>query len=214
MSEHAPHHGKIFCIGFHKTGTSSLAAALKMLGYTVSDHELRRDFKLGRRSEPISHDLLVKLCLEEAKKWDAVQDNPWPLVFRELDTAFPGAKFIHTERPSERWIASVTKHFGERTTPMREYIYGPGHGAPVGNEAVYLARYAEHNAAVRDYFKDRPSDLLILDVTRPGQWEALCPFLGRPVPDEPFPARNTSAKREAKARNRLGTWLGSLFGKR
>ena len=26
---------KVFCIGFHKTGTSSLGAALKILGYKV-----------------------------------------------------------------------------------------------------------------------------------------------------------------------------------
>jgi hypothetical protein len=37
-------------------------------------------------------------------------------------------------------------------------------------------------------FKNRPSDLLILDLANePRPWRRLCDFLGLPAPDMPFP---------------------------
>jgi 3'(2'), 5'-bisphosphate nucleotidase len=43
-----------------------------------------------------------------------------------------------------------------------------------------------------DYFKDRPQDLLVIDVTAGEGWEKLCPFLGKPTPDIPFPKANVT----------------------
>ena len=37
------------------------------------------------------------------------------------------------------------------------------------------------------YFEDRPDDLLVMDCDEPDKWEKLCPFLGRPVPETPYP---------------------------
>ena len=43
-----------------------------------------------------------------ALAFEAVEDNPWPLVFREMDAAFPDAKFILTTRvTAEKWLDSV-----------------------------------------------------------------------------------------------------------
>ena len=36
---------------------------------------------------------------------------------------------------------------------------------------------------VREYFKVRPHDLLIIDVAAGEGWEKLCPFLEQPIPD-------------------------------
>ena len=38
-------------------------------------------------------------------------------------------------------------------------------------EAIYRARYETHNAAVREHFRDRPADLLELDITAGQGWE-------------------------------------------
>jgi len=88
------------------------------------------------------------------------------------------------------------RHFGGQTTPMREWIYGPGQGNPQGLEALYTQRYERHNREVRDYFKDRPEDLLELNITLNEGWEKLCPFLGLPVPKTAFPHSNKAADRE------------------
>jgi len=55
---------------------------------------------------------------------------------------------------------------------------------------------------VMDYFKDRPDDLLIIDICSGEGFEKLAPFLGRPLPAQPFPHKgNILSKRveEAKA---------------
>ena len=39
-----------------------------------------------------------------------------------------------------------------------------------------------HNREVREHFRDRPDDLLVIDLTRDGRWEPICEFLGHPVP--------------------------------
>eukprot|EP01104_Vermistella_antarctica_P012626 TRINITY_DN3696_c0_g1_i1.p1 TRINITY_DN3696_c0_g1~~TRINITY_DN3696_c0_g1_i1.p1 ORF type:complete len:199 (+),score=42.90 TRINITY_DN3696_c0_g1_i1:803-1399(+) len=46
------------------------------------------------------------------------------------------------------------------------------------NKEHYIKTYEDHNAAVKEYFKDRPNDLLIINITN-GEltWENLCPFL-------------------------------------
>ena len=77
---------------------------------------------------------------------------------------------------------------------MREWIYGPGRGAPVGNESAYLARYRRHNAEVVAHFAGREERLLVLDVTAGDGWEALCGFLSLPVPVPPFPHVNRAVQ--------------------
>lgn len=182
--------GKIFCIGFHKTGTTSLAEALRVLGYTVTGPNFVEDKRILDQALP--------LALEVAQRYDAFQDNPWPILYREMDEAFPGSKFILTTRPTDRWIKSVVKHFGKKDTPMRQWIYGVGH--PMGNEDLYVKRFDGHYAEVREYFRDRPDDLLEFPLTEGAGWADLCPFLGAPTPDTEFPMLNTVSIREEKGK--------------
>lgn len=176
---------KVFGIGFHKTGTTSLARALRVLGYRVAGPFGVHDEDIGRTA--------AARAIETAAEWDAVQDNPWPVLFRELDDAFPGSRFVLTVRETDRWLASVVRHFGGSTTPMREWIYGVGD--PAGNEAVYRDRYERHNREVVDYFADRPDDLLVFRLADGDAWDELCGFLGVAVPDHPFPHANARQER-------------------
>jgi hypothetical protein len=141
----------------------------------------------------------LAIACREAERFDAFQDNPWPMLYREMDERYPGSRFILTVRPSDRWIRSVVKHFGKTDEPMREWIYGPGCGHPCGNEDVYIERYERHNAQVAEYFRDRPADLLTLDITSGDGWELLCPFLGQEIPAVPFPCENQASIRRKPA---------------
>jgi hypothetical protein len=130
------------------------------------------------------------------EKHDAFQDNPWPILYREIDQKYPGSKFILTLRPTDDWIRSVVSHFGSQVTPMRKWIYGVG--SPKGSEQIYIDRYEKHNEGVLRYFSDRPKDLLVLRITEGDGWERLCPFLGvKEVPSIAFPRANTAEDREA-----------------
>lgn len=171
---------KIFCIGFHKTGTTSLDVALETLGYKVCHAVEIENPDIADQAETIAFGLV--------EKFDAFQDNPWPILYRQLDTKYPGSKFILTVRPVKSWISSVVDHFGIVDTEMRKWIYGVGH--PVGQEDVYIRRYEKHNWDVVEYFHDRPDDLLIMRISEGDGWDKLCKFLGRQIPQEPFPHKN------------------------
>jgi hypothetical protein len=188
---------KVFGIGFHKTGTKSLAEALKVLGYRVTGSFGVNDPDIGRTA--------VERGLRIADKFDAVQDNPWPLLYRELDERFPGSRFILTLRPTASWLASCVRHFGALDTPMRKWIYGVGH--PLGHEQLYVDRYERHEREVREYFRDRPGELLTLRLTEGEEWNKLCPFLGHEVPARPFPHAN-AGRTESPAPRRGGARRG------
>lgn len=198
---------KVFGIGFHKTGTSSLRAALQQLGYRVAGTMSIRD-----------PDLSEAKLLEQARclltSYDAFQDNPWPLLYRQLDDWCPGSRFILTLRPLDEWVQSVVRHFGERDTAMRAWIYGVGH--PAGHEDIYRERHARHVRDVREYFDGRPDDLLELRITEGEGWDRLCPFLGHDVPVAPFPHSNPASEREsvrARWSTRGREWLASLLAR-
>ena len=157
---------KVFCIGFHKTGTTSLAVALKALGYRVTGPNGVRDPDIRRTALP--------MALQLVDEHDAFRDNPWPMLYREMDRLRPGSRFILTTRASDAWIASQVRHLGERSTPMRAWIYGAGH--PQGNERTYVEVFERHTADVLDYFYARPNDLLVMDLAAGDGWQRLCPF--------------------------------------
>jgi hypothetical protein len=173
---------KVFGIGFHKTGTSTLRVALSKLGYKVCDAYLDCVESLSKGD--------LSPILNIVAQYDAFEDNPWPVLYQEMDRRYPGSKFILTIRNEQKWIKSMVNYFGKENTPMREWIYG--FGCPKGNEKIYLERYRKHNKEVIEYFKNRPDDLLILSLERGDGWNELCNFLKVPVPDKPFPHVNKS----------------------
>ncbi len=180
--------GKILGVGMHKTGTKSFANALRTLGYRVTG-----PFGVNERQAP---DTTLKHALKTLEKYDAAQDNPWPFLYREIDAAYPGSKFILTHREPEDWIQSVVGHFGGTSTPMREWIYGVGD--PRDNEDRYVEVYERHNRNVTTYFADRPTDFMTLRVGDADGWSALCQFLGVAEPTTPFPHLNSERQRRRR----------------
>lgn len=199
---------KVFCIGFQKTGTSSMRDALKSLGYSVAGH-YGTDLPVEELRERY-----VEIGLEMAKDYDAVQDMPWALIYRELDAAYPGAKFVYTMRDADNWITSMVKHFETRPSSVRQLTYGEDCPCPQGNEEQYKKVYLAHRAAVLEYFAGRPGDFLVMDLERGDGWAELGAFLGlENVPQGPFvhsnPAemRDTLSYRFSTLKNRVANRL-------
>lgn len=177
--------GKVIGIGFHKTGTSTLRAAFEILNFSV----------LGPRTD-LANDLFAgnwDKVFREADKYDVLEDNPWAVIYKELDAQYPGSKFIMTTRDENKWIKSVVNHFGGDTTRMREYIYGEGNGDPEHLDSLYLERYKKHISDVKEYFKDRPEDLLIISWEQDNGWKEICTFLNIKMPKVAFPHVNKGA---------------------
>ncbi len=180
---------KVFCIGFHKTGTTSLSQALNTLGFRVTGPNGVDDPDIGKNVYEMAYALV--------ERFDAFQDNPWPIIFKEIDTKYPGSKFILLLRDSDSWIRSQVRHFGSKQTPMRRWIYGAG--CPKGHEATYVRRFEAHNREVLEYFRNRSDDLLVMNLGEGDGWEKLCPFLGEQLPALPFPHANQAVDRERHA---------------
>ena len=196
---------KVFCLGFQKTGTSSLGLALEKLGYRVQGYYPFHDLA---RKEGLTWNEIRDRALNLAKDADAAQDTPWPLLYRELDTAVPGSRFILIIRDRDAWIKSAVKDFGSHPNAIHNLIYGVPF--PIGHEKVWLDRYDRHNAEVQTYFADRPDDFISLHLDA-GQvnWETVCEFLNEPVPPIAWPHANTHQAKKLKMkyyrlRERLG----------
>jgi hypothetical protein len=173
---------KIFCIGFHKTGTSSLGSALRLLGFSVCGAVGVNDPFVQRNIE--------RIIARNVPRYDAFEDNPWPVLYKNLDERYPGSRFILTWRDPDDWIKSVVGHFGGTSTPMREWIYG--YGDPRGHESAYVKTYIQHGQDVSEHFSDRTgTDFMIMRIMEGDGWEKVCSFLELPPPrDLPFPHQN------------------------
>jgi hypothetical protein len=190
--------GKIFVVGLQKTGTTSMADALKLLGYrtTGPNFIFRSDL-----------DSMVHTRISETiEMYDAFQDNPWSVSYRYLDEACPGSKFILTVRDAESWLRSLKNHYRHRTLePMMYYVFGKELIDP-WNDELLLQFYKEHIRGVRDYFYGREDSLLELNVALEDPWLPICSFLGKDLPLVEFPHSNSSSKSSGT----LITWRASV----
>jgi len=179
-----PRDVKVFGIGLHKTGTSTLGACFRILGYRVMGYSQALFERAVAHDDPAP-------ALEVVERYDAFHDWPWPLIYRELDRQFPGSKFILTVRENtDAWLQSLMQH-ALRTRPFgpnRKLVYG--YRYPHKHQQAHIEFYLQHNRQVRKYFEGR-SDFMELCWERGDGWEALCTFLGRPIPDQPFPHFNS-----------------------
>lgn len=188
---------RVFGIGWHKTATTSLQAALKILRIPGQHYPypLYPEIRAGKAYYPTAHFHY------------ALTDFPVPMVYRQLDAMYPGAKFILTIRPVEKWLASAEKHFQLGHSPhpghtglsywdVKEMhgryshsIHELAYGQRYFDAQVFASRYVRHNQEILEYFYDRPDDLLVLDIEQPDnvKWQKLCRFLDVPQPDMAFP---------------------------
>lgn len=200
---------KVFGVGFQKTSTSSLGVALSRLGYNVGSYW---DFRDMAGLDNLTWGDVVDRAVELSKKYDAMKDTPWPLLYREMDELYPGSKFILIIRDTDKWIASAVKDFASFPNSIHKLIYGVSF--PAGNEQIWRNRYERHNREVQEYFCDRPDDLLVLHLDK-GEvgWGPVCSFLGLDVPDEDWPHANKIADKKAMLlKSRIKRKFRKLFG--
>ncbi len=200
---------KYFCIGANKTGTTSLKVAFETLGYVVGDQH-RAEIITGKHYFDSNFLPIIDYC----KTAQAFQDVPfsYPETYKHLDKAYPGSKFILTIRDDpEQWYRSITrfhaKRFGKNgRIPTAEdlksaqyvwpgfmynlvRLYGTTDDNPY-NKEVLIAHYERQNQEVKKYFKDRPDDLLVINVAEKGAYRKFVDFLGVDSPYDDFPWEN------------------------
>lgn len=170
---------KIVGIGLNKTGTTTLGYCMRFWGL--------RHISCSKDAFTLWRDGNYDAIFQGMTQFDSFEDWPWPLMYREIDRAFPGSRFILTTRKDpETWFGSLCRQ-ADTTGPtdFRRYIYG--YAMPRGHESEHIRFYLDHNQAVRDYFRDRPESLLEVCWENGDGWDELSGFLGLPRPDVTFP---------------------------
>lgn len=201
---------KIFCIGYHKTGTTTLETVLRLYGYNVPNQQ-QQEIRLTKSTFNTNYDELTSFC----SNYDAFQDMPFSqgLTYVAADAIFPNSKFILSERPANSWYKSMCK-FHEKTNKLDDiskltetdilekftYLY-PGYAhsnrerllSSFENNSTkvnwdklydadwYIDTYTRRNEEIKRYFMKAPEKLLIIDVTQEKTTEKICHFLNIPT---------------------------------
>ena len=210
---------EVLGVGFGRTGTKSLQEALQILGYPCYHM-----FELMARKEHLER--WAAHARGEAppplgtvfESFSASVDFPVCTYYEEVQREHPDVKVVLTTRDPERWYKSwLALETFMAGLPMRAFaaVFHPTrmilqvHRGTI-LERVFkgdlskgnvLATMERHNEAVRE--RVPKGQLLEFQVTQ--GWGPLCEFLGKEVPDVPFPHSN-EGDGEFWKRFRTGVW--------
>lgn len=203
---------KIFGLGLSRTGTKSLTDALGILGFDILHYP---------NDEVTLQELRSNTCnftvLQHA---DGITDITVVPFYPTLDVLFPGSKFILTIRDQVTWLASLEKHWDYAAQMVAKATETELRDCEINWEVTQLLKMAVfgsykfdqehminvyncHVQKVASYFHNRPQDLLVMDICGGDDWEKLCPFLGCPVLEKPFPYITTDQQLLQRSQHRL-----------
>jgi hypothetical protein len=204
---------KVFCIGYNKTGTTTVEQVLSDLGYRMPNQAKQESLTVEEMFKG-NYKPLISLC----KKYDAFQDMPFSqsVTYAILDALFPGSKFILNVRDSDEWFESLTRFhlkgvmnsggidklddFSESTYKdknvylHKNYMYNitKRHAVKVEDNKVEYDwslvynkdyrtdRYERRNREIISFFRERPEQLLVIDITKEKDNSKIVKFLGLP----------------------------------
>jgi hypothetical protein len=200
--------------GIGRTGTHSLKLALEQLGFGKCYHmeELFRHpeqlvyFQKAEKGEEVDWDELFK-------GYVSAVDYPVARYYKQLITAYPQAKIIHTTRDAEAWYNSAIETIFWATKPSFGRIFKMMIRMPFSSAVRKRFPVLKYDGELIDNIfgknlKDKqeiirrfnaineetlnfiPKDRSLVYEVKTG-WEPLCNFLNVPIPDTPFPRSNT-----------------------
>jgi len=166
---------KIFGIGLSKTGTTSLADALRILGYDTSHNQKVDKIAIG------DYDLYKDAYVHYGTRH-----------YRQFDRKYPNSKFILTVRDKEDWLESCKGLVQPKDNLMLEFKRMEEFGCILYDRDQYSDIYNTHLSGVKRWVNclflyDR---VLIWDLCEKPDWNILCKFLDKPIPDVDFPHSN------------------------
>ncbi|KAI9496681.1 P-loop containing nucleoside triphosphate hydrolase protein [Zychaea mexicana] len=199
---------EIIGAGYGRTGTESLRIALNMLGFHT--HHMTEMFERDGHPEVFQeayehpdHEIDWDMLYEG---FDAAVDWPTAEFLAPLLKKYPNAKVLLTERDFDSWYTSVANTLH----PMAHNVMAPSESAymrrifsmvsviAMGGDIVDPKRFSDKEA-IRAKFEEHynwvkrtvPEDRLLVLQLGEG-WDRLCKFLGKPVPDVPYPRTNST----------------------
>lgn len=198
---------KVFCIGYNKTGTTSLGHVLREYGLQLPNQQYQ-ERKTTLAAWRNDYRPLRKLILG----YDAFQDLPFSQgeTYVACDALFPDSRFILTIRDPDEWFDSLvrfdTKRYGWCTTEDANEAFFLGHKhyleknycyeglkmllrtvqgsathvdwSLLYDRSHYIQRYQRRNESILRYFANRPEKLLVIDLSLEKDTRRIRDFLG------------------------------------
>lgn len=153
-----PNYGpKVFCIGYQKTGTTSVGYVFKELGFSHFSWYKPIYIKYRKGN--------IKSIIRFTSKFDSFDDLPWsdrhliPILVDE----FPNSKFINLVRDIHEWKKSYKKYFKKKDQDVEEAF----------------REYEKHQDFVRQFFANRQDQLITVSVKDDNCYIKIAEFLGR-----------------------------------
>jgi hypothetical protein len=199
--------------GFGRTGTNSLKLALEHLGFGPC-HHMKEVFPRINQIQ-----WFEQAANGKEPDWDKVFAHfeasvDWPscTYFETLAKHYPDAKVILSVRDPQRWYDSVRETIYPASTQVPRWMKSMSSRLRLQESMVMKTIWS---GTFQDRFEDRdhaigvyqqhienvkskiPADRLLIHEATQG-WEPLCEFLGKSVPNQPYPKVN-----EAKVIKRL-----------
>ncbi len=165
---------KVFGIGLHKTGLTSLSRAMRTIGYgPVVQCPSEREYA-------------------DIAKYAFANDMPIDMRYPRLHCQFPDAKFILTVRDFPDWLESALRHSRHAEATGADWNHADqraAYGVDFPDEELLLARFDRHYNEVFTYFNTQAelgnfhfeTQFLQLDICAmdcENTWFELCKFLG------------------------------------
>ena len=139
---------KIWGLGLSRTGTTTLTHVLNQVGYNHIHY-------------PSDDDMI-------SFNNDGASDIPVIPKYKKLDTMFPNSKFILTTRDKEKWLQSMSTYLERKRnwnqTTRQVNIRTQVYKEPFFVYEVYEKVWDNHEKSIKEYFKNRPGSLLILNI--------------------------------------------------
>jgi hypothetical protein len=173
---------KIINIGLNRAGSTSLNKAMEILGYKSAHYKLPDGTKIR---DIVERNLAEGLPpLEGLDEWDFLSDFAAGLYLNDLYYHYPDSLWILTTRSLESWLISMCKIVihNRLNVPNATWTTIDLEGAEY--------QYNETHRWVREVPQFHKK--LEIDLIENPAWEPLCNFLGKSIPDIPFPHLNKS----------------------
>lgn len=201
-------YNKIFCIGYNKTGTTTLELVLRLYGLSLPS-QFEQEIRLSTPTFARNYEPLRQFV----SSYDAFQDMPFSQgeTYVAADALFPNSKFVLSVRDPDEWFASMcrfdAKLYGNvdiksvtedtiknfsylfptywyETTQRLLTTFEAGKATVrwdlLYNKEYYVDQYVRRNDRIKKYFMNRHEDLLVIDITKSKTTAEICKFLNIP----------------------------------
>jgi len=201
---------KIFCVGYNKTGSTTLETVLRLYGFNLPNQP-EQELRLTKRVFSTDYTELKTFI----NHYDAFQDMPFSegMTYVAADALFPNSRFILSERDPDDWFDSMNRYFrkkylsGSDSEKITEQLVSqkfnylfPGYNHlkkeifltsfkddsnvvdwdKLFDRDHYINLYTQRNNQIKKYFSRSTEKLLIIDVTKEKNTTSICEFLNLP----------------------------------